>query len=175
MAELAHLVDGSAGGMSRAFEMSPHQVLLHELRCAYRYDLGQFSMDRMDFRQLLDPMFAELSTTVLSEQLPTERVTQRRREEVETARFASWWDHWKATYRGRWWMRWRRWSVRQLVDTHEIEAVAAVHLDRFWTFPKAAVSVPELGDPVRVIQWRRAEATQPSGPVTRAAADRVER
>ena len=164
--------------MSWTRNLHAHEVVLEEIRYAVRHDplhLGAYSAGRVDLRQLLDPMMFELSTAVLSERLPTEQVTRRRRETIETARFATWWDHWKATYRGRWWMRWRRWSVRQLVDTHEIEAVAAVNLDRHWTFPRAAVAVPELGEPVRVIQWTSAEVTQPNGVQTRAAADRVER
>ncbi|GAA3751839.1 hypothetical protein [Micromonospora maritima] len=158
-------------------ERTGHMIVLDEMRYAYRQypDLGEFSRGRLDLRQLLDPMMFELSTAVLSERLPTERVTRTRREQIETARFATWWDHFKATYRGRWWMRWRRWAVRQLVDTHEIEAVAAVDLDRHWTFPRAAIAAPELGDPVRVMQWSNAQVTQPNAVVTRAAADQVER
>lgn len=163
--------------MSWMTERTGHLVMLDEMRYAYRQypDLGEFSRGRLDLRQMLDPMLFELSTSVLSERLPTERVTRTHREQIETARFATWWDHWKATYRGRWWMRWRRWSVRQLVDVHEVEAVAAVDLDRHWTFPRAAIPVPELGEPVRVIQWEAAEVTQPKGVTTRPATDRIER
>ncbi|MGC4886723.1 hypothetical protein [Micromonospora sp. DT227] len=126
-------------------------IVLDEVRSQISEDLGPYAAGRTELVEQIDGMRMTLSMSVLAEQLPTERVRGHRREVIQTARFATWWDHWKATYRGRWWMRWRRWSVRQLVDEHELEATAVVDLRRYWTYPRAAVPVPQLGDPVKVM------------------------
>ncbi|MFI7608518.1 hypothetical protein ACIBTV_25660 [Micromonospora sp. NPDC049366] len=138
-------------------------VYLEELRYGLRQDLGSYAAQRLELREVLDQMAVELTTSVLADKLPTEQVRQYRRERIETARFATWWDHFKATYRERWWMRWRRWRVAQLVDEHLLEAVAVVDLQRYWAFPRAAVPAPQLGEPVRVMVWDRIE--EPSQPL----------
>lgn len=141
----------------RSFE----HVVLEEVRHGITEELGPYARDRTELIRRLDDMRITLITAVLAERLPAEQVRERRHEVIRTARFATWWDHFKATYQQRWWMRWRRWTVRQLVDEHELEATAVVDLQRYWTFPRAAVSAPQLGDPVPVVTWERAP-----GPVT---------
>ena len=126
-------------------------VVLDEVRRRISEDVGPYAAGRTELFEQIDAMRLTLAMDVLAEKLPAEQVRKHRREVIHTARFATWWDHWKATYRGRWWMRWRRWSVRQLVDEHELEATAVVDLQRYWTYPRAALPVPELGEAVKVM------------------------
>ena len=65
---------------------------------------------------------------------------------------ASGWQQWKANHGAKlpaWFLR--RWPVRFVEHVHTGEV--AVRLDRFWTFPESTVRMPELGQPVRLMQW----------------------
>ncbi|WP_047894532.1 hypothetical protein [Micromonospora sp. RV43] len=141
-------------------------IVLGELRHQISEEVGPYAAGRTELFEQIDSMRLTLAMSVLAEKLPVERVRKHRREVIQTARFATWWDHWKATYQQRWWMRWRRWSVRQLVDEHEVEATAVVDLQRYWTYPRAALPVPELGEAVRVVLYEPVRETNPP-PVTR--------
>ncbi|TDB88314.1 hypothetical protein E1091_15315 [Micromonospora fluostatini] len=127
------------------------QVWLEELRSAIRVEVGPYAADRLTLRKQFEWAGYELSTSVLADRLSTEHVERNRSVTVTTVRFTTWWDHFKAAYRGRWWMRWRYWPVRQTVAEQTVTVTVAINLERFWTFPRAPVALPDLGAPVRAI------------------------
>ncbi|MFE7871656.1 hypothetical protein ACFUYE_15050 [Micromonospora humida] len=64
-------------------------------------DVGPYTAGRTELFEQIDAMRLTLAMDLLAEKLPPEQVRKHRREVIHTARFATWWDHWKATYRGR--------------------------------------------------------------------------
>lgn len=138
-------------------------IVLDEVRRRISEDVGPYSASRTELFEQVDQMRLTLAMSVLAEQLPADRVRKHRREVIKTVRFATRWDRWKATYQQRWWMRWRRWPVRQLVDEHEVEATAVVDLQRYWTYPRAALPVPKLGEAVRMMLYE--PVAEPDPPV----------
>jgi hypothetical protein len=121
---------------------------------AGRY-VGSYSAGHLEVAQIFDPMLVELRTYLLSDKLAEERIHESRTEDHECVRFATWWDHWKATYRGRWWMRWRKWTVRYNIEHHPLTAKVVVDMTRYWTFPGADIYPSELGGPVPFIKNQR--------------------
>jgi hypothetical protein len=103
---------------------------------------------RMELQRQVDGMAVELSGFVLAERLPPVREVRSATVVFEVP--ASWWQHLKATVRGWRWCRrvTGRWQVAVRVVERRVEL--SVELQRWWTFPKATVQVPELGRPVRV-------------------------
>lgn len=142
--------------------------IMEELKVGMRFSeppIGSYSAQRAELYYRFEEMSYELRTYMLADHLGDKRVTETRTEEHECIRFASWWDHFKATYRGRWWMSWRRWDVGYNIEHHPLTATAVVDLTRYWVFPRADVPVPELGDPVRFMQSSKVQQEyQPQSP-----------
>jgi hypothetical protein len=113
--------------------------------------VGSYSAREMELSRIIEPMMLDLSTYLLTEKLGEERIVEERVVDHECIRFASWYDHWKATYRGRWWMRWRRWEVRYNIEHHPIKARIEVDMTKHWTFPEADIVPAELGSPMGYI------------------------
>lgn len=93
-------------------------------------------------------LMVKLETQVLTDRLPPVQVTESL--VVEFQRPATWWEHLKDTYRGRWWMRR---LVRRRPPRFEVvkrTAEVTVDLRRFRTYPRADVVPPEpvFGRPV---------------------------
>ncbi len=145
-------------------------VLLERVRATVRADLGPAVADTVRLVKILDLMVHELSVDVLSDRLPPAEIhhTVRAKQTVTVDgtvtydRFATWWDHYKATYRGRWWMRWRRWNVRTVKEAHPYTVTrdirckhhVTVDLERYRTYPHATVALPEsFGAPVRAYSY----------------------
>ncbi len=133
---------------------------LHAMRVGFKQDpmfalhgrrVGGYSADQMELSRIIEPMMLELATYLLTEKLGEKRIVERRVVDHECLRFASWWDHWKATYRGRWWMRWRRWEVRYNIEHQPIEARVEVDMTKYWTFPEADIVPAALGAPLGYI------------------------
>ena len=142
---------------------------MRELKVAFRtYEprIGTYSSDRLELVKLVEHMGLELRTAMLADWLGEERIIETRRENHECLRFATWWDHFKATYRGRWWMRWRRWAVAYNIENHPLTARAEIDMTRYWAFPQADIYVSELGDPVRFVESRRLRQDYESEAVT---------
>lgn len=136
--------------------------LLYTVR-QYLHDLP-FAADSAVLVRHAELMALELRAEVLAEHLPPEQVhhtvrdTQTFSGEVRDQRFASWWDHFKATYRQRRWMRWRYWTVRfqtvvipyrqQVACRHRVTVNVRQHI----TYPRARVALPpdQFGRPVVV-------------------------
>jgi len=63
---------------------------------------------------------------------------------------ATWWQHFKRTYRGR---RWLRWLVRRhpvVYRTHNRTCQLTVNVQRFYTYPHAPILPESYGRPYRV-------------------------
>lgn len=125
---------------------------------AGRY-VGRYSSEAMELRRIFDPMLLELRTFLLTDKLGDKEIREERTVDHECVRFATWWDHWKATYRGRWWMRWRRWTVRYNIEHHPLTARVSVDMSRYWTFPEADVYPDSLGAAVPYIKNQRMPVT----------------
>lgn len=96
-------------------------------------------------------LVVQLRGHVLAERLPPQQVTADYSGEVEVARYATWWDHYKATFRGRWRMSWRRWGIRYRWCRYPYRGVAKVAVRTYWTYPQARTPLPEeFGSPVMV-------------------------
>lgn len=144
-----------------SWDFSPDQRLLHELKMSMMLEVGSFAAQRFSILHHIERGQVELMTMILADHLGEEEIVESRREHVEFVGFASWWDHWKATYRGRWWMRWRTWEVNYKVEERDVVATVRVNMTKYWAFPKANIPAPEFGNPVPVItnrverQWNR--------------------
>jgi hypothetical protein len=127
--------------------------------------IGAYSAGEMQLSKVIDPMMLELATYLLTEKLGEERIVEEHVEEHDCLRFASWFDHWKATYRSRWWMRWRRWEVRFNIEHQPVRARVEVDMTKYWTFPEADIIPSEMGRPMGYItnnpKFQRYQAEPP--------------
>jgi hypothetical protein len=137
--------------------LSPRPPVLHlnVVRAEVTELLGYFAASRMCYEpiRIYDPpaMAHRLSTELLAKTTGPQVYTDRRSASVQLVRFASWWDHFKATYRRRWWMRWRHWKIHYTL--REATAVAEVRVEATIAavFPHAQ-NVPDvLGQPYAVV------------------------
>jgi len=131
-------------------------IFMKTVEYGIRESVGPFAARRLQASYLPEHMMIELKTAILACQMGEERIVEERRAKHECLRFATWWDHFKATYRGRWWMRWRRWEIAYANEHHELVARVDVDMTKYWTFPKATIDFPdEFGDHYPVIVNRR--------------------
>jgi hypothetical protein len=139
-------------------QYTPRTLLLEKLRLGWsvRETFEHREHRRFDARQDLEHT---LTCDVLSERLPPETVTRTERQHVtvDAPRWATWWDHAKATYAGRWWAAWyvRRRPPQTVTvpATGWVTATATVNLERFWTYPEASIRDPNMGTPLRWSNW----------------------
>jgi hypothetical protein len=107
------------------------QLQLEVLRVGMTERLGHFAAQRLGYeayREFDPPALAHRVTTEILARTTGPRVyADRRSASVELVRFASWWDHFKAAYRRRWWMRWRRWQIHYTM--REATAVAEIKVE----------------------------------------------
>jgi hypothetical protein len=122
--------------------------------------VGAATVGATELRWAAEDMAYHLSTYLLAEKLPPERVETT--EQVRWQTPDGWWQTLRHQYRQRWWVRWSlgRWPVR--MQQHERTVGLRVDLDRWQTFPRAQVTLPEFGRPVAVATagkhvWIRAE------------------
>lgn len=88
---------------------------------------------------LYDAFIVRLTTAVVAEKLPPQTFVGY----TPDPRWATWWDHLKATYRGRWWTR--RLSPPRTVDTL---VRCDVQVRARWQFPDTPVPREGLGRPI---------------------------
>lgn len=168
------------------------ETLIREVPYVLRTELSPHIAERIT----LDPSIAErearrvalkITAGLLTETLPPERISHRiAREHPEAighrgtaadARFATWRDHFIATYRGRWWarllrlhkreIRWQFVAVPYLVSRPvRCEHEVTVDVRAAWTYPRArpALDGERGGHPV----LRADSFTVASAPVLRA-------
>lgn len=146
----------------------PQEVELQQLQLTLQRAVSQRAGVGLligDMKVLRDPdmspaSFAvEIGAFVLAEQLPPARVEDVQRIEVQVP--DGWWETFRHEYRGRWWMR--RWVARRPVRLRSEVRVARLTVDlrRYWTFPRSQITLPELGKPVRVVQWEQRTTVGP--------------
>lgn len=129
---------------------------LEAMRIEVSRIIGDFAASRMSYRlaRIYDPagMAHHLATEILARATGPRIYTDRRSASVELVRFASWWDHFKATYRRRWWMRWRRWEVRYTLREATAVAEVKVEANIAVLFPHAEDLPARLG-PAYPVVW----------------------
>lgn len=143
-----------AGPFLREYQYEPVVV---EQVVASLAELGRFSRGSVTVERCLAASTAELVAKVvvkvLASQLPPERVVESTL--VEFWKPATWWEHFKDTYRDRWWLRWlaRRRPVRWEREQRVVETV--VDMTRMLAFPKADIRPPAaFGPPVDWVKWK---------------------
>lgn len=142
-------------------ESSFQTVTLNQLKVAVRRTLPRemvFVLSTTEADSFLqhetDRMVLELKARVLAQQLPPQTMQHLVRVETLDPRHATWWDHYKATYQQRWWMRWHTWTVRYVDTPVTVQRLITVTVRDHWTFPEASIVPPDqLGRPVMVAIW----------------------
>jgi hypothetical protein len=137
----------------------PEQIYLEAMRISVSERLGDFALSRMryELHREFDPLGIahRLSTEIL--RYSTEPTIHRDRTTATAAvvRFATWWDHFKAVYRRRWWMRWYRWEIHYWWAEETAVAEVTVRATREALFPHAGGMPDWLGPPYPVIRGER--------------------
>jgi hypothetical protein len=148
------------------------RIYLDALRLDMRERVGEFAASRSRYELWHEhdpPMRTHWFTTEVLAKTTGPRTYEA--HESATAMmvgFASWFDHFKATYRGRWWMRWRRWRIHYRQRSETKTATVRVEAELALFFPHAAALpiFPEwLGQGYAVIL--RTERTYPEDPKPR--------
>lgn len=100
---------------------------------------GRFDMH---INHATDKLIMRVRSDVAAEKLPPQTFTTV----VDDPRWATWWDHLKATYRDRWWARAavRRWPPRTVGTLVPV----TVDVAAWWKFPDTPVPRAGLGRPV---------------------------
>lgn len=149
---------------------SMEHIALQRLKVGVRQELSREMAtlaSTAEFSSMIDHvtdrMVLQLRAHVLAEQLPPQTIQHRVRVETKDPRFATWWDHFKATYQHRWWMRWREWDVQTVRTPVVVERTVCVSVRDHWTYPRAGIALPsEFGSPVLVSTWDSTDwAAQP--------------
>jgi hypothetical protein len=97
-----------------------------------------------------DRLVIDFRREVLADKLPP----QHARHVAMVQRHASWWDHLKATYRGRWW--WPR--VLSPVSYVDVPVVVNLAVRSQWLYPQATIRYDEaLGRSVLWTTWAEEE------------------
>jgi hypothetical protein len=130
-------------------------VYLQALQLGFRERVGEFALSRLRYElwREYDPAAwsHRVVTEVLSRCSGPREYSDSRTASVDLVRFASWWDHFKATYRRRWWMRWRGWRVNYTLRTATATAQIRIRATATEFFPHAQ-DLPEwLGPAYPVI------------------------
>jgi hypothetical protein len=117
-------------------------IELQRLRAVFVEDLGEYAARRLRIRENHHGRdVREITTEFLGKATQPRIYTDSRRATARVVRFASWWDHFKAAYRRRWWMSWRGWEVRYVwveetaVATITVEATMAAVFPHAQDFP----------------------------------------
>jgi hypothetical protein len=145
------------------------EVRLETLRYAVQQRISGYVAESMRAESVQDVMtndlIMRLEVGVLAETLPPLNLT--RADPFTVPRFATWLDHFVATYRGRWWGRPLRRHVLRYVDephTHRTTVDVRTH----WTYPQATTVLPgrNFGHVVLKSEahWRPTDFTDPITP-----------
>lgn len=134
------------------------QIQLEQLKVAVAHRLGPYAAQRLRYEvrdQVADPedLVQELSTYVLGKSTGARTYEQSRTATASVVRFGSWWDHFKAAHRRRWWMRWRHWRVHYYWREETVVATVKVDADVAVVFPHAQDLPESLGAGYPLILW----------------------
>jgi hypothetical protein len=134
-------LDAGVFDEGRAQSAAWRQAYLTVLRSTFTERLGGFAAARVGYelwRELDPPQLAHRVTTEMLGKATGPRTYEA--SESATALvvgFATWRDMFKATYRGRWWMRWRRWKINYIERTETKQATVRVQAELAVLFPHA--------------------------------------
>lgn len=122
-------------------------LLKHKVERIFTNEVWAARSMKMHVGHELDRMVVELRTSILAEKLPPQHVRHVSME----PRHASWWDHLKATYRGRWWWP----AALSRVSYVDVPVVTFLRIRDHWAYPRASLIPPAegLGRPVMVSFW----------------------
>lgn len=103
-------------------------------------DTGRVTVDRDSDAFLLDHVVVTLSAKILAEKLPPQQIT----DTVTGPRWATWWDHLKATYRDRWWI-WYPTDFGWIKPARTVQTPIAVTVPVLanWTYPNASLRISD--------------------------------
>jgi hypothetical protein len=132
------------------------EVILERLKLGMSAEMPQVSQTlnlTLDPNYATDRLAARLTAFILAERLPPQRL----RGEVQDMRWATWYDHLKATVQDRWWAAAyvRRWPPRAV----EVPIRVSVPVQGWWTYPHAPYVIG-AGSPVLIfdtgepVSWR---------------------
>lgn len=123
-------------------------VRLDAMRFEYRMPLGAGVLDSIRTRvdmgdQVMRHAIISVAGSLLAEQLPP--VTLDDQQAFTVPRYATWWDHYKATHwdRGRmWWLRELGWVKPPRTVDEPHTHVTTVDVRGRWTYPRATTVAP---------------------------------
>lgn len=121
------------------------QVTVDRMRVGLQQRVGAYVAEslRMSMERgttvLADEWAARIETELLAERLPPTKLHDA--ASFTVPRFATWFDHFVATYRNRWWGRPLRRHALRYVDEPHTHRTEVVVLDR-WTYPRATMVLP---------------------------------
>lgn len=132
---------------------SDHTTLLEQARVACQQSVAGLPHVAAHLQPMIvldefHRMALRLRSTVLTQTLPPQTIIQEAKGFTDQHRYATWWDHFKATHRQRWWMRWRRWDVAYTTDRIPFEGRSSVTVRARWMMPRAPALPDALGPAV---------------------------
>lgn len=117
------------------------EVQIRRLRYALQQRIGRQVAESLRVNEYADmvtgDMVAALEVGLFAEELPPTHLDDV--VEFDVPRFASWWDHFAATHRQRWWGRWLR-QPRFVDERHSHRT--RVDVRARWTYPRATTVLP---------------------------------
>lgn len=154
---MTRLSDFDSGAYAEVEEWN--YVHLQALRMGVRERIGEFAAERSSYElwREADPprLVHNFVTEILGKTTGPREYAASKSATALVVGFASWWDMFKATYRGRWWMRWRKWTINYIERTATATATVRVEADLGVLFPGAQVPpgwCPDyLGEPSPVV------------------------
>jgi hypothetical protein len=117
------------------------QVVLTAMRFGLRERVGEFAMRRAHYEtyRVMDPpsLVHSFATEVLGKATGPQHYQASESATALVVGFATWRDMFKATYRGRWWMRWWRWHINYIERSETKTATVRVEAELGLFFPHA--------------------------------------
>lgn len=99
------------------------------------------------YKVMLDALVVKLEREVLTEKLEPRTITRKKYAISYVP--DTWWDHFKYTYRNRWWLPkfLKRWNKRKVVTPVTFK----VKVEPMLLFPELEVPSPEWGKPIKFV------------------------
>lgn len=119
------------------------QVHIERLRVGVRQRISRQVAESMRLETFQDmitnDLVAAMMAELLAERLPPEHVDHT--ITFDAPRFATWREHFRATYRERWWGRLLRLRAPRYID-EPISHTVRVDVRSHWTYPQATTVLP---------------------------------
>lgn len=114
--------------------------------------LGLFAVDSMEGEVEYDIDFNEWIVRMEMDVLAEHLADHYYEETLILSAPKSWWDHFKATYQDRWWIRW--WCAKHPAQETRTSHKVKVKVERWVKYPEANETLPRLG---RAIPYEKLE------------------